>query len=523
MGIYIFMDVLPNEIKQEDWEAVYEESLELIRAYPFLSREVDRHTYQENWAYALHTKEKELNQYQKGWHLIGDYPTMQGAESFILYRNIENYRYSHPMKKACPDILAKLINREVFYQENERQIPVDSVNVFDGKTQGYPHHNNLLAIACLFECRFPEHVVVRGDITIGQMNKAVKWANTVLKQPIQITERADNEKLVKRINRIVEDEQSTLQAFMSLNLQAEDFRLGEMIRRQFNDEVITSYFTERFKQLDVNTMGFRSSLSHFLNLGFPIEQACEICVLDEKGCQYDAKDFAETVLSLEWNDGKDRLDDEMIAYNQPGKESPETVYSQFGKMMMQMTGVTERMKSNLSSEEVTVILDHKLGEQVDVKAISNAEQNKSTDTAGNALLELLSDNLVEIEEELEDRFDISDIDYLILWKEGDRLHPKIEKRLNNLKDFIMEMQKNEKETFDRFNGSSDQDKINCLIQSNRYFLIRKECWDYYIENINQTHLMNVVFSILAIKADEIKVNSLCKAILNNRGLLEKYF
>ncbi len=177
----------------------------------------------------MHAEERGLADHQKGWHLIGDYPTMQTAESFILHRNIENYRNSNSTKQGCPDILAKLINEEVFYQDKERQIPVDSVTVFDGKTQGFPHHNNLLGSACLFESRFPEHVVVRGNITIGQMNKAVKWANTVLQRLIQITEWADNEALVKRINKIVKDEQSTLQAFMSLNLQVEDFKLGEMV------------------------------------------------------------------------------------------------------------------------------------------------------------------------------------------------------------------------------------------------------------------------------------------------------
>ncbi len=46
-------------------------------------------------------------------------------------------------------------------------------------------------------------------------------------------------------------------------------------------------------------VGFRTALSRFFNLGFSIERACEICVLDDQGGQYDAKDFSETALSLE--------------------------------------------------------------------------------------------------------------------------------------------------------------------------------------------------------------------------------
>ncbi|WP_025729693.1 hypothetical protein [Heyndrickxia ginsengihumi] len=35
MGIYIGLDIVPNYIDQDDWEKVFDETLELIRSYPF--------------------------------------------------------------------------------------------------------------------------------------------------------------------------------------------------------------------------------------------------------------------------------------------------------------------------------------------------------------------------------------------------------------------------------------------------------------------------------------------------------
>jgi len=525
MGVYISMDILPNEIDSKEWEAVYEESLELIRAYPFLSREVDRDTYEETWVYALRGDERELENDQKGWHVFGDYQTMQGAESFILYRNIENYRKSDHVSEGCRDVLAELINLEVFYNQKERQLPIDSVRVFNGKTQGLPHHNYLLAIVCLFESRFPEQVVVSGDISIGQMNQAVKWANTILQKPIQITERIDNGKLLKRISRIVGDEYDALSAFISLTLQAEDFALGKIIREQFSEEVIRAYYIEQFKQYDVSMIGFRNTLSSFFNLGFHVEEACDICVLDHDGCRYDAQEFAETVLSMNWNDGKSRVDDELLAYNQPEREMPETIYSQMGKTFFKMAGLQESMKSSMSSEEVTAILADKLGELVNLESFGEAGQDESDNGNKDSIQELLSKFIADYEEKVESDFNeytVSDIDDLILWKQGDSLHPNIEKLLIKLKDFTINMMERNKDIFDEFNGDSENNKVRRLIRLNRYFLIRKECWDYYIEHINQTNLVNAVLSILSVKAEGVHMNSLCQAVVNNRSLLEKY-
>ncbi|MFD1065477.1 hypothetical protein [Oceanobacillus locisalsi] len=124
MGVYIYMDMLPYEIGQEEWEAVYEESLKLIRAYPFLGPGADKDTYGIPWLYAARADEMELGTDQKGWRVFGEYKTMHGAESFILFRDIEYYRERNPLPEGCPDILARLMNWYVFDGQKERQIPV---------------------------------------------------------------------------------------------------------------------------------------------------------------------------------------------------------------------------------------------------------------------------------------------------------------------------------------------------------------------------------------------------------------
>ncbi len=119
-------------------------------------------------------------------------------------------------------------------------------------------------------------------------------------------------------------------------------------------------------------------------------------------------------------------------------------------------------------------------------------------------------------------YTIDDPDYLILWKKEDHLHPRIEDGIKRLKEFISEFIKNNSDLFDEFHRNTDREKIQKLIKANTYFHIRKETWDYYIENLYQTDMINAVLCILGIKAEEISINRFCKAVVNNVDLLQEY-
>ena len=60
MGIMIFLDMIPNQIEDTEWEKVYEETIELINAYPFLDSVFDEVTYGCNWKYTKRTRERAL-------------------------------------------------------------------------------------------------------------------------------------------------------------------------------------------------------------------------------------------------------------------------------------------------------------------------------------------------------------------------------------------------------------------------------------------------------------------------------
>ncbi len=115
---------------------------------------------------------------------------MKMAESFFLVRDLNYYCKKSSRNANCDDIIFSKI---YIYTGINEHLNVNGISLFDSKTQWEPFHIPMLAIACLIESLFPKRVIVSGDISIGQMKHAIDEANSILKHPLSLTERADNE------------------------------------------------------------------------------------------------------------------------------------------------------------------------------------------------------------------------------------------------------------------------------------------------------------------------------------------
>src|SRR5690625_7812133 len=118
---------------------------------------------------------------------------MMTAESVKLVKDLKFYRHKRT-DDGYDDILAKQIFHETDsgWEQYEKR-DFGEMQVFDGKTQEYPHHDYLLAITCLIESRFPVHAIAYGDISIRDIAKTVEYTNTILENPINMPNRAAND------------------------------------------------------------------------------------------------------------------------------------------------------------------------------------------------------------------------------------------------------------------------------------------------------------------------------------------
>lgn len=525
MGVNIYLDILPHEITEDEWEEVYEETLQILSAYPFVDIVTDQDTYNCNWRYMTRTKERTIRfiDNEVGWHTVGDEVTLRTAESFALARNLNYYRKNTSQERNCHDILFSKTWRLGDIPNQLKDIKAASAIVFDSKTQGKPFHIPLLAIACLIESRFPYYAVVRGDVTAAQMKKAVEWANKILSKPIHLSDRLDNKKLLNRIQNKIVDESILLEMFMLVTMQKQDNKFGQFLRENFSRETIFNYFVAQFNEQEIGTVGFSMELTNYLELGFSLADACELCVLNREGCKIEPEKFIRSALLLEWPTGEKRLSDYIpLNVNDPSSDAPETVYSLFGKSILKMAGFAEQMKVTMTFSEAVKVLNEKFGEKYDVKSLvqKSHEEDDEITAAKDELFKILEQKSFHTINEISS--EISDPTELITWKQGDIIHPTLEKSIHRLKEYVEKRLERDKDFFAKFQSMEKNAQMHYLIKCNKYFYIHENVWQSIYDQIDDHYITNRILSILSIVAEEKNINEFCKSLLNNQELFKEY-
>lgn len=208
MGIYIGIDIIPNKINEQDWEIVFEETLQLIQAYPFATLNVDSVN-----GFKRVVLERAKEQYIEGfeeeegyWKINGDLKSKETGESFTMFSSLNKYS-GLKEERLKEDIL-------LYYVEDGRP---GAREVFYNKTQGKDYHTYMLAIATLIETRFPKCACVYGDISKEQAQKAVDWANSILEKPIDLPIRVNPTKLLERLE-VIDIDEKRLKALYDLSI-----------------------------------------------------------------------------------------------------------------------------------------------------------------------------------------------------------------------------------------------------------------------------------------------------------------
>jgi Glu-tRNA(Gln) amidotransferase subunit E-like FAD-binding protein len=130
MGTYIGLSLLPRGITQQDWETVYEESLNLLRAYPFADKQKKMYFETE---IPVYVQSKEKIEQVKYWSTCGDLSSKRYGETFMLYRDFTSYSQESNIWDEV----------DIMFEQDSNNI----LEVFDSKTLGYDYHLYVLAIA----------------------------------------------------------------------------------------------------------------------------------------------------------------------------------------------------------------------------------------------------------------------------------------------------------------------------------------------------------------------------------------
>jgi len=284
MGIYINLEILPHQISTEEWRKVYLESLELIKAYPFMGLRQEEKNGVKRFVYSRQVEKDEDNEKTRHWIICGDLETKEKGESFELFYDINHYcRFEDEKAESSKEediILASLNNISTIRY------------VFDNKTQCCNYHIYILAIAMLIESRFPNSAIVSGDINIQQAKKAQKYANGILNKKIELPVRVDAERLHKRLS-IKYDGEELIDVFKKLYL-SNGKSLWPTIIKYFDRNTVMSLFTKTLAEYKSPTqLGATNLFIQWLDETQDLNSLIKMACINENGPKFDVMEFTE--------------------------------------------------------------------------------------------------------------------------------------------------------------------------------------------------------------------------------------
>ena len=518
MGICIHMEI-SKSVEQKVWEKVYEETLFLVKHFPFADRR--RVTIHGISTICLTPTEERVMPWQRfgenpemGWMTCGDYNNMSTAENYSLDRILLRNGEFEP--DAGDAILGTLPAYIPSTGEDERCR--HTYHLWGAKTQGETYHIYLLAVACLIEARLGEKAFIYGDITRGQCRKAVELANKYLEKPIDLPDRCDADRLFNRISKLDCSENEKLTIMELFYLGTKDSQFGEYMRQYFSEKAMEEYWKEKINDYKIGTVGFNNNFQEYLTLGFDLDKLCTYVKLEDEAGNENVEKFIRRVL-----DAKLHLKDKNCADALEINQEEEKPYG-IGILFAQFAFSGARNKKVdrfIPIDEIRGVLKKHFEDKCDVDSMIDAyladeekqiqinvqKENISDEEFEKAVLqdpaEVLNQVMNSRKEKFENKerqYDISRNEDLEFYEKGDTMHPKLVESIRGSRAFLDSLL-NEAEYAELMQAEVS---VRCqwMVDNNHYMLIRDKDWEKVFSDIEKNkESFSRYYSLFRVSAD----------------------
>lgn len=424
MGTAISLYVDFSKVEQKQWEAVYDETLQLLEKYSFMDKIVDDYSYNETMIYADRTRERYLTPWYPrtlGWYTIGDLKSFEHAEAFALAKDIGFYKKNENVQETGDIYFCLTDNYSTDMSERE-DTATCCMHVFNGKTQGYAYHTYLLGVATLIEDRLKPHAAVSGDITRAQLQESVHWVNQHLEKPIALPDRCSFIRLFPRIKQWAKEDSEQIELLFSLLLYPENKVLGEFIRENFSLETIHDYWTRNLEKFTPSTIGMGKAVERYLNMYFPIEGLCNILVFEDNEIDMSPMHCILTVLK---SGILSKQQVRLMSMNNQTDAEPVTIPSLLGKTVLSMAGSRDSTTQYVEEQKLkqifyTIFKKKGFVDEAFKKYTQKAEHTSLIDIFEKFLKDQDSLPSEGGDDQHQKRYDIEEPGEIIFWQEGDR-------------------------------------------------------------------------------------------------------
>ena len=357
MGIMLYLYAVPGRIPEADWQEAFDDVMKISQAAGLAEVRHIELEGRQFWCNTLSLPRAEENDWgeETVWHTVGDLTTGNNMEDFELSRDIST---CHAEDNGV-DILGNLLDEpEDFGQE-----PPAFIHLWGAKTQGQRGHIYLLAMACVLADRFPEAVIVHGDITAGQCMKAAKHAGNLLGREISIPVQFDAWRLYARVQAMAgEDRELCIRLFFALYQGIEDEAYLEFLRKNISEDEYYVWLRSISKVSRVNDV-----MRKWLDVTGNFKCLADLLVLDSEGPQLAPEEFIEEIV-----DAKLFIEDHNTydgAYAGREVDVPDNVYMQFARFLAVLAGVRNKnIDFCMPLEEIKAICRALFGDRCDVDA-----------------------------------------------------------------------------------------------------------------------------------------------------------
>ena len=536
MGIFIHLEI-SKSITRKEWADVYEETLQLVKAFPLAERRevlvrgiptkclvpTEEHDEASSWWIRKRVR--------TGWFADGDYEYLRTAECYFLPRDLVT---EDQYEGDAPDAIFASIPRYVKGKTWNDERFNHNYSLWGMKTQGEPYHMYLLSIACLIESRLGKKAYVYGDITKGQCERAVRMANSHLERAIHTPDQCDKDRLLARIEELSLTETEKLQLFTGLYLGRRDAAFGECIRNHYSEQVCNEYWKSRFNTYPIMTRGFDEALEDYLFWGFEFEGMLSyISYFDNEGNAH-FEDFVNRIMDAKLHrPNKDCTD---VLQINPDEETPYGIGVQFAQFLLGEAR-NKRIDRYIPIEDIRTTLSRAIGNHCPVnKLIDEYLQRESVQELPDLSSErteedwqkaveqdpsyVLSETMRAKERafrETRELFDVSMPEELPYYEAGDTVLPELENAVAEYFAFYRSVVAENK--YLELMEKSPEERCQWLARENRNLLLRDKDWaKIYADIAECPESFSRYYPMVRVKVNSEGLSSLIRALVVNDAL-----
>lgn len=283
MGVYIYFNANPRQINHHKWEEAFADAAKIAKAgclCTIVEREFEGHPY-----YAGIPSVPEDDDGVVGLTISGELKTGSTMEMHFIPQTFGVETPAPPLAS----MLAQYLHEPERYGLEEPEF----AHILFNKTQGTAGHIWLLAMACVFCDRFPDATYLGGDITAGQVHRAVRLAEDALGRKLAPPVAYDMERLLPRVRELAHgDESMTARLFLEIYQGLRDDAINRFVAEHFTESVLFAVFRERAKDESIHAI-----LKGWLLLDLPFRKVARMLVADKKGPRHKQEDFVRAVLN----------------------------------------------------------------------------------------------------------------------------------------------------------------------------------------------------------------------------------